>query len=225
MHAAEDLCEAVLNHAPYWPKLPLKHLAIDAAIYYYVEQHPMHGGNSMTKLKRPIGCPLDHTVLPDLQKLTGLTYLGLQCNLPSKAGFGAALAQLTGLQELRLACKFEQRSGAGRVRDVWHILDYTPDGALQDSHWVQEFRGDLQELMCGVAQLSQLKRLALKRLCGCLTCDAAEELANAPQLQRVELWEASSVSVAEIKAILGAGVCRGCVVVEMPEQEGQKLEV
>jgi hypothetical protein len=209
----------MISHAPYWSTLTLRHLSLDTIVYY--QRQATSYGHGKTELGRLNGRPLPADVRPHLEKLTGLTYLGLRCNLPRD--FGVTLAQLKGLQELRLArgftaseyepaCQHTETRSAEEAQKACEVQE-------------QEVEEDLQELLYAAAELPELHRLALKRLCGYVGTEAVKELARAAQLQRVELWEDSRLSAAEMQAILAAGACKGCEVVDMTQEEGQQMEV
>jgi hypothetical protein len=125
---------------------------------------------------------------------------------------------LKGLQELWLARGFNK----SEYESEQH---YDTDMELVEEELQLQRQEDLQELLYAAAQLPALKHLVLKRLCEFMTPAAAENLGKAAQLQRVELWEDSPMSAAEMQQVLSAGVCKGCVMVDMPQEEGQQLEV
>ncbi|WIA34092.1 hypothetical protein OEZ86_012467 [Tetradesmus obliquus] len=208
----------VVSHGPYWPMLPLRHLSIDSSVYYFPAAEQDEDGfvfhRERTQLKRYDGGLLPAAGLPHLAQLSGLTYLGLKCDLPRD--FCVTLAQLTGLQELRLAGGFGSRA-----------TEQQPEGTAGCSEELpqQQDKEALQELLAAAAELPQLKIVALQGLCGYLGPAAAEGLARAAQLQRVELWGDSGLTAAEMQAVLVARACKGCVVVDMPHEEGQQLEV
>jgi hypothetical protein len=221
--SGDDVCKVLTSHASHWSALPLRRLSIDSIVYHFKDGgHHGYGyqQNSRTQLDRFNAGPLPADVLSHMVKLTGLTYLGLKCDLPRD--FGVTLVQLKGLQELRLARGFNKSEYV--LEQQCDESDMDMEGFVEEQLQLEQ-QEDLQDLLYAAAQLPALRHLVLKRLCECMTPAAVEHLAKAAQLQRMELWQDSPVSPAEMQGVLAAGACKSCVVVDMPLEEGQQLEV
>jgi hypothetical protein len=211
------------SHASHWPALPLRRLSIDSIVYHFKDGgHHGYGYHqkSGTQLDRFNAGPLPADALSHMVKLTGLTYLGLKCDLPRD--FGVTLMQVKGLQELWLARGFNKSEYESEQQ--CDECDLGMVGFVQEQLQLEQ-QEDLQDLLYAAAELPALRHLVVKRLCECMTPAAVEHLAKAAQLQQVELWQDSPVSPAEMQRVLAAGACKGCVVVDMPLEEGQQLEV
>jgi hypothetical protein len=88
IHNGDNMHDVMKCHASHWPVLPLRRVSIDGLVYHRGEQW---NSNKM-RLDRFNAGPLSADVLSHVVKLTGLTYLGLMCDLPRDFGASQGLA-------------------------------------------------------------------------------------------------------------------------------------